>query len=163
MAPKNIQLAYAYFEQALGHPLQQTSPFPVTGGALLEILWPLNDVFRPFLTRIRTIAYNSRFEESADDAIEHYACDPRPEAWVNLPGETWRVLLERQQQIIVVAIANEKAKKPVTFLPLGLPESYLLGGIMLLLLHSMSLPFPAEDRSRLEFPDRGSPSSLTLH
>lgn len=163
MPPRNIQLAYEYFERIIGRPLNQTLPVPVSGWEVVEIVWPLNEVFRSFLTRIRTIKYDQRFETSADEAIEQFVKNQKPETWKTLAGETWRVLLERHQQLIVVALANEMQNNKVTVLPQGLPKNARLGGIMLLLLHSMILPWPSEDRSHFDLPEGGPPSSLTVH
>ncbi|TAL28349.1 MAG: hypothetical protein EPN94_00445 [Nitrospirae bacterium] len=163
MSQRNMKLAYEYFERVMGKSLNQISPIPVSGREVVEIVWPLNDIFRPFLSRIRTIKYDQRFEKAADDAIEQYVIKQAPETWVKLAGETWRVLLERHQQLIVLALANEMQKNKVTLLPQGLPENARLGGIMFLLLHSMTLPWPPEDRSHFDLPEGGTPSSLTVH
>ena len=158
-----MSLAFQYFEEILGKPLDLIEPIPVTGWEVVETVWPLNEIFRPFLTRIRTVKYDERYEAAADAAIEKYVQSQSAKTWDDLPAEVWRVLLERHQQLIIVALANEKEGNPVTILPSGLPASARLGGIMLLLLHGMKLPWPAEDRSQFEFPEGGSPSSLTQH
>jgi hypothetical protein len=164
MSDINLQLAFKYFENVMGMPLDQIQPVPIDGWKLVEILWPLNDLFRPYLSRIRTIKYNRKFEEEADKAIELYVRNQNPRDWNNLAGETWRVLLERHQQLLVVALANEHAGNPsITQIPFGLPHSALLPGIMLLLLHSMELPWPPEDRTDIEFPNNGPPTSLAQH
>ena len=113
MEPLNIQLAYEYFERVLGRPLEQIQPVPVTGWEVVEIVWPLNEVFRPFLSRIRTVKYDNRFEATADKAIEAFVNAQRLETWKELPGDTWRILLERHQQLIVVALANEAQRNSV--------------------------------------------------
>lgn len=158
-----MKLAFQYFEEILGKPLQNITPIPVTGWEVVEIVWPLNEIFRPFMTRIGTIKYDARYEAAADEAIEKYVRNQSAKTWEKLHGEVWRVLLERHLQLMVVAIANERAGNPVIVFPSGLPASARLGGIMLLLLHGMKLPWPAEDRSQFEFPEGGPPSSLTQH
>ncbi len=159
-----FQLAISYFESVMGRPLQQVPPVSVSGMGMVEIIWPLNEMFRPFLTCIRTIKYDSKYEAAADKAIELYVKNPGPSIWDSLPGEVWRVLLERHNQLIVTGMANEAAgNKKFTSLPLGLPESAKLGGVMLLWLHSMPLPFPPEDRSDFVFPAGARPESMTLH
>lgn len=160
----NKKLAIEYFESILGKPLSQFPPMPVSGWEVVEILWPLNEIFRPLLYRIRSIRYDERFESAADKAIEKYIkLNNFKKAWDGLPGEVWRVLLERHIQLLAVALANEMAGNPVTVLPPGLPDSARLSGIMLLLLHGMKLPWPPEDRSEFEFPEGGPHPSLRLH
>jgi hypothetical protein len=136
----------------------------VVGDEILEIVWALNDIFRPFSDRIKTIPYTAESEVEADRAIESFARKPDAATWGNLPGEVWRVLLERHIQLIMAVKANELAGTQFkTFLPLGLPESSRLPGIMLVLLHSMKLPYPVTDRSDFAFPAPGRGTSMTLH
>ena len=159
-----FQLAISYFESVMGKSIQQVPPVPVSGMGMVEIIWPLNEMFQPFITRIRTIKYDSKYEAAADKAIELYVRNPGISVWDSLPGDVWRVLLERHNQLIATGMANEVAgNKNFTALPLGLPESARLGGIMLLWLHSMPLPFPPEDRSDFELPAGSQPASMTLH
>lgn len=158
-----MSLALKYFEEVMGKPLDNITPVPVSGWEVVEILWPLNDVFRPFLHRIRSIKYDQKYESAADKAIERYVSLQSAEAWNNLPGEVWRILLERHMQLIAVAIINEKEGNNLTVFPLGLPAHARLGGIMLSLLHGMKLPWPPEDKSRFELPEGGPPSSMRLH
>ena len=163
MTPRNIQLATDYFETIMGKPLDALRPVQLSGWQVVDILWPLNEVFRSVIHRIRTIKYDKRFESDADQAIETFVRSGDVGVWQDLPGETWRVLLERHAQIVTVALANEMQHNSVTVLPEGLPVHAQLCGIMLLLLHSMTLPFPIEDRSLYELPEGGPPSSLKLH
>jgi len=161
---ENIQLAIRYFESVMGCQIDTLIPVPVSGQKLVEVLWPLNDVFRPYMSRIKTIKYDAKYETSADEAIEKFAKNPIPQTWDKLSGQTWRVLLERHTQLLIVGMANDKAGNPsVTSLPLGLPNSACLPGIMLLLLHSMKLPWPSADRSNFEFPEGNHPVTLQLH
>ena len=159
----NLTLAISYFERFLDKPFEQAEANPIFGWKLVEILWPLNDIFRPNIEQIKTIKYREKFEKRADRAIEKFAYNPHPKTWSGLEPGTWRVLLERHQQLIAVALANELEGNPVTILPSGLPLNSQLGGVMLLLLHSMTLPGPAGDQSHLELPDGESPASLTRH
>lgn len=160
----NFQVVRAYFESVMGKPLDQIPPVSFSGRDVAEIVWPLNEVFRPFLTRIRTISYDPKYEAAADNAIERYVKNPVLATWNNLPGGVWRVLLERHQQLIMMAFASDIAgNTKFTSLPLGLPENARLGGIMLFWLHGMKLPFPIEDRAAFELPSGTSPASMTLH
>jgi hypothetical protein len=156
----NLALACAYFEREIGKPLDEVPPIPLSGWDVVTALWPLNDVFRPHIARIRTVRYEARFEPDANAAIEAFAGAPVAETWSDLSAGTWRVLLERHQQMLVVAMANERAGNPVTVMPPGLSATARLAGAMLLLLHSMKLPFPLADRSQLELPEGSPPAPL---
>jgi hypothetical protein len=125
---------------------------------IVEILWPLNDIFRPHSETIRIVKYDPRLESKADKAIEDFVFRDK-KTWENMPLEIWRVLLERHIQMQVVAIANTKDNNSITRLPGELPESARLGAVMLLLLHSMKLPFPPDDRSLFELPKGNFSSS----
>lgn len=156
------KLAMAFFERFIGS-LDNVQPVPVSGWRLIEILWPMNAVFRPYLERIRSIEYSPHFEAEADKAIEMFAEDPRAETWNDVSPGAWRVLLERHQQMLTVAQANEMIGNIVTVLPAGIPKEAELPGVMLVLLHGMKLPFPLSDRSRLELPNIPPPESMMLH
>ncbi|PHR52925.1 MAG: hypothetical protein COA47_17430 [Robiginitomaculum sp.] len=156
------EVAELYFEHILGKPLEECLPRDVSCKETCAILWQLNDIFRPHIHRIRTLEYFSEKEEEADRAIEVFAFNPVPQAWDNISPGAWRVLLERQQQILVAINVNEiKGRENFTFMPADLPETYLLPGLMLLLLHGMKLPWPPDDRSNLELPE--APENLSLH
>lgn len=158
----SFDLATRFFERFLG-PLNDIQSVPVSGWRLVEILWPLNDLFRQYLSRIKIIRYESRFEPEADKAIERFSEKPDPAAWGDISPGAWRVLLERHMQITVVALANEKEGSPITVLPSGLPKDAELPGVMLLMLHQMKLPWPPEDRAGLELPEGPPPVSMKLH
>ncbi len=163
MPKKNLNPALAFFERMLGCPLDSVSPVGVDGGRVTQILWPLNAIFRPQFERIRSIPYRSRFEEEADQGIEVFAEKPEAATWATLSPGAWRVLLERHQQMIMVALLNTATPDPVTYLPRGLPTHAELPGVMLALLHRMKLPFPPADRSALEPPEGDPPVSLQSH
>ena len=159
----NFDLALAYFESVLGRPLEGVAPVSVSGWRVVQILWPLNAIFRPHIARIGTMKYRPAFEAEADKAIEAFVAKPEAAAWAGISPGAWRVLLERHQQMLVVAMANEAKGNPLTKLPQGLPGSAELPGVMLLFLHSMKLPWPPEDRSKLDLPDGPTPTSLRPH
>lgn len=125
----------------------------ITGDRYLEIMWPLNDMFRARLDTIRTVPYDSFFEAEADEAIRNLATDP-PNAWSNLSEGAWRVLLERHLQMFEVAIANIKAGRHLMTLPPGpgLTDDELIIGLSLFWLLEMKLPYPVHDLSHYEFP-----------
>jgi len=152
------ELLEAYTERELGRPRDGTVPMYLSGMQVVEALWPLNEVFTPLWEQINSVPYESRYEAAADEAIERYvfACIP----WDGQEPGVWRVLLERQQQAIMVATANEIEGNPVMPIPCGLPESARTGVAMLFLLHRMTLPFPVQDRETLALPTGAHAGSL---
>lgn len=158
--PKNFDLAVQYMEQVLPVPLSRATPIEVSGWELIEILWPLNQVFRRQIHKIRSLPYRPEFEPMADRAIEEFVFGSGEQAWAAYPGDVWRVLLERHQQLIAVGLANELADNRITVLPAELPASERLPVAMLLLLHSMELPWPPDDRSEFELPEGSPPVPL---
>ena len=153
-----------HFEYEFGTDLDEMPPVPLTAWEVLEILFPLNDIFRPQLEEIRATRYCAHYEWWADAAIEDFAAHPVAEAWHNLSPCVWRVLLERHQQMLVLAGANLSQGLPVfTVIPRGLPQRAYLPVMMLLWLHSMELPCPPKDRSKLDLPDCVSSRSLISH
>lgn len=152
----------AYCESQHPGPLTRESMVQVSGWEATEALWPLNDMFRPCFEQIRCLSYDPRFELDADAAIEQML-QPGALDWSgNSPG-AWRVLLERHQQAIMVALANEFAGN----LLLPVPRSFNLKQrtvfVALFLLHSMELPFPVEDRSGFSIPQGALPINLRQH
>jgi len=127
---------------------------PLSGLDVVEALWPLNDMFRARLGEIGRLPYAAAFESEADAAIIAYSKSPDSGPWKTMSLGAWRVLLERHQQMIVVALANERARNPVTSLPPGLDAADRCTALMLLLLLRMKLPFPVADRSGLKLPNR---------
>ncbi|MEW6490515.1 MAG: hypothetical protein AB1578_21710 [Thermodesulfobacteriota bacterium] len=124
----------------------------ISGWRAVELLWPLNDMFRARLPEIRRLAYDPAFEPEADAAIEAYADAPEAGTWKNLSLGAWRVLLERHQQALAVAALYEAQGRPVMTVPAGFSEDVLRVGLMLDGLLRMKLPRPPADRSRLQLP-----------
>lgn len=151
-----------YIERVTGKPLSTMRPQPLTGFDAVEALWPLNERFRPALARIKSLAYDAAFELEADEAIEGLAKDPIAD-WSALSAGAWRVLLERQQQGIMVALANEKAGNPLITIPAALTVAQRTAVVALFLLHSMKLPWPPEDRSGFALPAGSARASLRPH
>jgi hypothetical protein len=155
---RNIQLALKYLQRSIDRPLSSCKPLPISGMQVIEILWPLNELFRPRIEIIRVVEYDPRYERKANDAIELFAYHGAKQ-WTNLHLATWRVLLERHEQALVVSIANEKAGNHIISLPECCPSEARLGCVMLFLLHSMVLPLPPTDKSHFELPE-GDPASF---
>jgi len=114
----------------------------VSGQRLLELLWPLNDMFRARESEIRAQPYDEAFAAEADDAIRAYAAAPDSGAWSAISVGAWRVLLERHTQLAALATLNEMQGQPVTVQPVGLAEQDQRIGLMLSLLLRMTLPLP---------------------
>ena len=72
----------------------------LTGGEVVEVLWPLNDRFHRNYHQIANLPYVASFEKEADDAIVAYVF--YNDDWMTLSAQAWRVLLERQQQCIIL-------------------------------------------------------------
>lgn len=127
----------------------------ITGELYSRIMWPLNDVFRARMPEIGALPYEEKFESEADNAIMRMPDDPK-DAWSNLSPGAWRVLLERHTQMLVVATLNEAAGNPLMQFPPGvaLSEEDMRVALALFWLLEMKLPFPVDDRSHYEFPQR---------
>lgn len=124
----------------------------IGGWRAVELLWPLNDMFRARLPEIRGVPYDRDFEAEADAAIEAYAEAPEEGTWRGLSLGAWRVLLERHQQAIAVAAVYEAQGRPVMTVPAGFSEDVLRVALMLHGLLRMKLPRPPAERSGLELP-----------
>jgi hypothetical protein len=159
---KNFDLFRLFAERILGRPLEQVQPHPMSGWQVVEALWPLNERFRPHAAKIKTLAYDSTFEKEADSAIELLVSDISS-SWDSISAGAWRVLLERQQQAIIVALANEKAGNPVMPVPPGFSAAQRTVAAVLFLLHGMKLPWPAADRSGFEVPSGAARESFRIH
>jgi hypothetical protein len=152
-----------YVQSRIDGPLDSREPAYLGGWQVVEALWPLNQRFRPNLEQIRALPYQREFEREADAAIEAMAFE-RPDAdWSGVSAQAWRVLLERQQQGIMLAIVNEIQGNPLMPLPAGFPQDGRTVAAMLFVLYQMPLPFPVGDRSHLELPPGGPPASLRRH
>lgn len=146
----NQKLLFKYYALTLGDDWQQRSPMRLSGWEVVEALWPLNDEFKEHYIQFKNLPYLAEFEKYADDAQERFVFDGR---WGLLGIETWRVILERHQQALVVALSNEAAGNLLMPIPEGLPKNARTGAAILFLLQEMKLPFPVGDRAAYE-PDQ---------
>lgn len=128
----------------------------LTGWRLVELLWPLNDMFRARLHEFRALEYDPRFEAEADAAIEEYVDNPSSGAWAKYRPEVWRVLLERHKQAMTAAAYMEATGEGTISIPAGLSEEQQRLALMLIWLYRMKLPFPPSDRSAAS-PDEEPP------
>nr|DAT05669.1 MAG TPA: hypothetical protein [Caudoviricetes sp.] len=159
---KKIKLLESFVLKVMGKRLEELPPISLSGAQALHALWSLNEEFRPNIEQIRSMKYDERFEADADRAIERRLFG-ETDAWRSLSAETWRVLLERHQQAIAVAMANEMAGNPLMPIPFGLPESAYTNVVMLFLMHEMALPYPIDDWSSFELPVGSVPANLLRH
>lgn len=158
----NAGLLESLFRREIGYlPTPADGVVTLSGWQVVELLWPLNERFRPLFQRIATVPYNDAFSADADTAIERMVFDSAD--WADLPAGVWRVLLERQQQMLRVALANEMTGTPLMSLPAALPHGALPAAAMLFWLHGMRLPFPPADRSGSALPPAAALASLRPH
>lgn len=148
-----METAFAYFEKVLGVGWDTSEPLPVSPERVMELLWPLNEVFRPRYERLKLLPYRQEFETAADAALLQYAKTCSAESWGMLSDGIWRVLLERHHQIMLVAMTNMAAGTPsLTPLPPGLTEEQERTGVMLSFFHQMKLLWPPFDMSGMQLP-----------
>jgi len=145
----------------IGAPTRDAAPKSLDWWAAVEAVWPLGDLFSPRLEIIRSIKYRARSEPAADKALEDFAFGVG-ECWESTPSGAWRVLLERHQQFIQLALAN-KAAGLWLMAPALLPRDRLLPFLALAFLRGMTLPFPVADRSRFEPPPEMPDPPPTRH
>lgn len=147
------KLLFKYNEKVLGPDWQKRSPVRLSGWDVVEALHPLNEHFRPHYVEFKALPYNAKYEAQADAAQCRFVFEGR---WGPVSAETWRVILERHLQSLLVALANEMEGNPFMPVPEGLPKEARTGAAILFLLQKMKLPFPAADRSGFE-PDAARP------
>ena len=157
-----LELIRAYVQQTTGKPLESFRPAPFSGWQVAEALWPLNERFRANLQQIRTITYDRMFEPEADLAVE--ALVLQGDDWSSISPRAWRVLLERQQQLLTVALMLDRSGQPMTRVPAQLAVAHQSTVAIADVLHGMKLPQPAADRSGFDLPEGALPeSSLRRH
>lgn len=159
----NIDLMKRYAEKCLGLAWELKPPVSFTGMETVEALWPLNDLFRPMIHQIRSLDYDAAFCPEADQAIEQAMTQGLQLNWSQVSAGAWRVLLERQQQAIMVALANELEGNSFFSVPEGFSSEQTTVFAMLFLLHGMELPWPPFDRSDFEIPQGSAQATLQLH
>lgn len=153
-------MAFMYMEQIMGRDLSRMRPVRISGWRVAEILWPLNGLFKADYHRVASLPYDPGFGPEVDAAIIGAAESGSLGALEGLSPGGKRVLLERHQQMLLVALANEAAGESVGSIPEGLPAEAELPLLMLLYLHEMGLPFESEDRSQSQWPGGFPPASL---
>ncbi len=139
----NQELLFQYYKSVLGEDWKSRSPVPLSGLEVVEALFPLNAVFKNNYVQSRSLPYLPELEGAADMAQKKYVFDGY---FGPLGTETLRVILERQQQAMTVAMLNEAAGNPPMVVPEGLPKEARTGAAILFFLQEMRLPFPVDDR-----------------
>lgn len=162
MKQEALVLLNAHCEQVLGYSLESCRPVGLGGYDTLESLWPLNDIFRPHLHRLKTVRYKEQHEVAADEAIKNFVLNG--DDWSSLSPVVLRVLLERHQQAILLCTANALADNPVVmYAPAELTGIDLTKFAIVFLWHSMSLPYPVTDESQLDIDAPFEHLSSRLH
>lgn len=142
------ELLFAFFTKHCGPDWHRSEPVALSAWEAVEALWPLNEHFRPNHLAFRALPYSPAYEASADEALARYTFE---DAWGLVSVETWRVILERQQQAITALPLHEMSGgRPMVHVPPMLPPAARTGAVILAVLHGMKLPFPPDDRAGYE-------------
>lgn len=156
-------LLYRYLEHAPKVSISDSAADPLNALEVIEILWTLNDILRPTLQQIRSMPYRAEFSKKVDLEIERLADrNGNISEIANLPAFAARVLLERHQQVLIVATANIKRKVMVHF-PEGLTKHEKETALLIYFYHKMELPFPVRREWEIELPEGTFDPSLNLH
>lgn len=110
---------------------------PFSPDLVMERLWLFNPLFTARFDAITATDFSTVFDEEADGALMDLAWHDRI-AWDGLSVGAWRVLFDRHEYALIVAMANKTAGVAVIAgLPRGLSEEeqsralllqFLLGG-----------------------------------
>ncbi|QEW05637.1 hypothetical protein [Nitrincola iocasae] len=149
------ELLFQFYDRVIGPNWQTSDPIKLSGWEVVEALWPLNKYFKRYYRNFCTLPYDPAFETQADAAQKRFVFSGN---WGVVSIETWRVILERHQQSLNVALLNEAAGYPLMSVPDRLRSEARTGAAILFLLQQMTLPFEVADRSSFEpdvvVPDR---------
>lgn len=160
-----FELMQRLVQQALGQPLEGTLPVGMSIEQVVQALWPLNDRFRPHLAQIQSLPYDARLAGAADEALQRLLLLDAD--WSSEPSAVWRVLLERQLQVLqLLALkAGEAGRWDAPFFSVPQVADAALRARLAIafLLHSTSLPFEVADRSAAALPQGAAPGTLTRH
>lgn len=152
-----------FFTAHIGEGWQTKQFLYLDGMQIVEVLWPMNDVFRAHHAQIGSIAYSKGFEAEADQALALYV---QGGSWTasNPSAGVWRVLMERHIQSLSVALANHvQGNTKVMLVPQALPVAKRKFAAMLYLQWAMELPFPVENRATYQWPGAPVPGNLQRH
>lgn len=158
---KDFSVLLALLEDKIGLPESSWRPVTLTAWDLLGALWPMNDVFRPKLTRLQTLRYHARFEAEADDAVLAFAKAPISSTWEDISSGAWRVLLERHTQMLTVCTANAAASdQSMWIIPQELPEGDRTAVAVLEWWFEMRLPWKPHAPGQIGLPEATNPGPM---
>ena len=135
-----MEHALPHFARWLGDGWETAPPTDLTGWRVCELLWPLNDIFRPRLEEVRALPYDARWCAGADFAIDAAADAGDLSPVADADPRVLRVLYERHTQTLTAAGATSDER--FTRVPRDLSEDQQRLAVMLIVLHSMELPWP---------------------
>lgn len=142
------EVLFAFFTKHCGPDWPTSAPVALSAWEAVEALWPLNEHFRPNYHAFCALPYSPAYETQADEALTRFVLDG---TWGLIGVETWRVILERQQQAITALPLHEMSGgRPMVHVPPMLPPAARTGAVILTVLHGMKLPFPPDDRAGYE-------------
>lgn len=164
MTPQHIAWMDSFYAKHLGPGWKHTAkPLHLTSWQVVEALWPMNDVFRPRMSMLESLAYDKSCEAQAGDAITAYV---NGSMWHddNPPPLVWRVLLERHTQTILLASVNEAAgNKRLMTVPDSLAKGLRMNAAMLFFQYQMALPYTVTASPVSLWPQGPAPTSLRKH
>jgi len=156
----NFELLRAFVLQKTGKHIDEAQPIMLNGRQVLEVLWPMNELFSTRIHQINSLAYDAHFEVEADEAIRSLVFDGK--AWDNVSAQAWRVLLERHIQSMMLALSNEMhGNDQFVPFPNTLSDAQMLSVVQIFLMYQMTLPFPLSEQSEREGLLKTIGSSLT--
>ena len=135
-----MEHAWPYFARWLGESWETAPPMELTGSEVVQLLWPLNDVFRPRIQNMNDVPYDPNLGIAADFAIDAAVETLDLAVLADADLRAIRVLLERTAQTMTAATAFRE--EMFMELPAGLSGELRLFAAILILLRSMELPWP---------------------
>lgn len=150
MHKKTMELLESLCLHELSKPLLSCKPRPLKARDAMAFLWALNERYRPRVHQIKTVRYRKQFEREADNALRTLVL--AGDDWSTLPLVVWRVMLERHQQALIVCVANDLHAPDAEMLhvPEGFSDRATAHFVAVWLCHSMKLPYPVTDESKLD-------------
>ena len=135
-----MEHAWPYFARWLGEGWETAPPTELTGQQVAQLLWPLNDLFRPRIRRMSDVPYDPHFSAGADFAIDAAVETLDLARLADADLRSMRVLLERLAQTLTATTALRD--EPFMEVPADLSEELQRFAVILIVLRSMELPWP---------------------
>ena len=159
---ENFDELYAFFMVATDLAEDEWTPLKLSPDDLTEALWPMNDIFKPKLSRLNAMAYSIRFEAEADLAVLEFAQTGKADAFEDRTSGAWRVLAERHVQALTMCMASGAAGEAVIWtIPAQLPDTLRTRAAVLQWWLRMKLPYAPHDRGALVLPSGAVPGPIT--